>query len=160
MKRRITLWAGEKVAALDAVQFPAQPRHCPPPCRRIGGPHRCCFGCHRVVFGGDCGGHPAHHHSNGLGIERAAQPEGCFAAVVGDFLGDPLQLLAGARVGGQRHQPVAELGHTEPLELAPHGRSWCGRHAGQPVGQQYPVVRLAHAITPAASVTEMRPRLR
>ena len=51
----------------------------------------------------------------------AAEPEGRFAAVVGDFLGDPLQLLAGARVSRERDQAVAELADAESLELAPDG---------------------------------------
>ena len=76
----LALWAGEQVAALDAVQFAAQPRRRPASCRRIGVPHGRCLGCHRVIFGGDCGGHPADHRRNGVGVEGAAQPERRFAA--------------------------------------------------------------------------------
>jgi len=68
------------------------------------------FGCHHVVFGRDRGGHPADEGPTGGGVKRAAEPDRRVPVMVGDFLGDPFQLLAGPRVGGQGHQPVAELG--------------------------------------------------
>ena len=68
-----------------------------------------------------------------------------------DVVGDPVQLLAGAGVGRQRDQPVADLRDPEALELAPDRDPRGGRLPRHPVGQQHP-----HDAVPASL---MQPRL-
>ena len=52
-----------------------------------------------------------------------------------DLLGQPVELLAGAGVGGQRDEAVAQPGHPETFQLAPHSDPGVGglaRAAGRP----------------------------
>src|SRR5437660_6128995 len=165
--RGVALRWGEEVAPSDAAQFAAQPHQRPAAGNRVGVAGNDGFGCHRVVLGRDRGGHPADKRRPGGGVERAAEPDRRVPAVVGDFFGDPFQLLAGPGVGRQSHQPITQLGDAEPFEFAPHRRTGRGRHAGQPVEQQHPVLGRAHghhlrpaaARIPQASLTGRPPRL-
>jgi hypothetical protein len=87
--------------------------------------------------------------SSGWPSQRVAAP------VVGDFLGHLFQLLAGARIGGQCHQPVAGLGDAEPLELAPYGGGRGGGHTGQQVSGE-PAARISGAANRVANADDCR----
>jgi hypothetical protein len=75
----------------------------------------------------------------------SGQPHPGAAAGLADLFGDPFELLAGTRVGGQRHQAVAELGHPETLEGPPHRDPRSGRLPRHPVDQQHPLARVVPA---------------
>jgi hypothetical protein len=76
--------------------------------------------------------------------------------------------LAGAGIGGQRDQPVADLSDAESFEFAPDRRTGRRRHPRQPVCQQHPLptgYRLGRShhdgslLPDATSVALLQPRL-
>ena len=134
----LALGRGEVVAQADPAQLAAQPAHGPPPragrqsAGRLGG------GGHRLVVGGGGGGHALGQGAFLGGGGRLGQPDGGLAAGVGDLLGQPFQLLAGAGVQGEGDQAVLELDGAQPAQLAPQRDPRGAGLAGEVVGEQDP----------------------
>jgi hypothetical protein len=109
----------EVVAECDAAQLPAQPAHGSAAGAGRQGPGRLGSLHHCLVVGGDGGGHPLGQGAFLGGGGRLGQPDGGLPASVGDFLGQPFQLLAGAGVQGEGDQAVLELDGAQSAQLAP-----------------------------------------
>jgi hypothetical protein len=107
------------VACSDAAQLAAQPAHRAAPGAGRLGPGRLGGLRHRLVVGGDGGGHALGQGAFLGGGGRLGQPDGGLAAGLGDLLGQPLQLLAGAGVQGEGDQAVLELDGAQSAQLAP-----------------------------------------
>ncbi|WP_166677879.1 hypothetical protein, partial [Amycolatopsis arida] len=136
---------------MDATQLGAQFSQRPAPLRLAEWPRLFRFGEHGAVLGGACGGH-------GLGkaflghVGRLGQPHVGRAAGGVDVVGDPVEVFAGTGVGGQRDQPVADLGHTEAF----HSRHTVvrGVDGSRGIGRT-PIPTVPHAVPrPAAPVVD------
>src|SRR6266566_2154724 len=73
--RHVALRAVEEVAVLDAVKFPAQPRHCTPAYCGVCVASYFGFRCNQVVLGGYSGAHAVRDGGRGAGVQGVAEPQ-------------------------------------------------------------------------------------
>ncbi len=80
----------------------------------------------RLVLGGAGGAHRRGDRVFLRGAAGGGQPDGRDPARLQDLLGQPVDLLAGPRVGRQRHQPIAEPGDPRavPACATPRSAGW------------------------------------
>ena len=108
-------------------------------------------------FRGEALGHaPAKPFHRGGG-----DPDRGGTAGFGDVVGDPFQLLFGRGVIGKRYQTVAQLGDTEPLQLAPDGDAGCRGLSGKLINEEHPILNCNHGynLLPSLRNGPMKPRL-
>src|ERR1043166_6023185 len=81
-------------------------------------------------------------------IETSGRPQEDGATPLLDLLGQPFEILAGLRVGGQSPEPVVQHDSPAPAKPPPEGKAQPGRLTGEPVGAKQPIQRhLASRVT-------------